>query len=262
VTITCLAGLLIFRNHRIHRKRIEIEDSAEVFNLRKIKDSVAASEVTSRHAGIFLAEVSKVIDLSFNALFAQDRSQLKEAREKQRRVQRWSNIIAANIFKVFRLLQWKAVQDSRRYAHTISTLQEISESLRDIVVRAHLHVANNHSGLLDEQILELGRVRDIVCDILERTSQNLRSGHCPDCSEISTRNREIRLLVDEFDENQVLRIQDNSSKTRLSILFYSLVWDALKIAEATIHLLTVFEESFLPGEGAEAEPAPDSTTVG
>ena len=248
--ILILAAFIIYRTHRIHRKREEIEDSAEVFNLRKIKDSVAASEATSRHAAIFLAEVAKVVDLSFNALFAEDRTQLKEAREKQRRVQRWSNIIAANIFKVFRLLQWEAVQDSRRYAHTISTLQEISESLRDIVVRAYLHVANNHSGLLDEQKHELGRVRDIVCDILDRTSRNLRTGKCPDCAEISGANRKIRLLVDEFDENQVMRIQDNASKTRLSILFYSLAWDALKIAESATHVLAVFEDSMPGSEGA------------
>ena len=263
--ITALAAFLIYRNHRLHRKRAEIEDSVEVFNLRKIKNSKAASEVTSQHAGIFLAEVGKVIDLSFNALFAQDRALLKEAREKQRRVQRWSNIIAANVFKVFRLLKWEAVQDSRRYAHTISTLQEISESLRDIVVRAYLHVANNHSGLLDEQIVELGKIRDIVCDILDRTSRNMRTGDCPDCSEIATRNREIRILVDEFDENQVLRIQDNSSKTRLSILFYSLAWDALKIAESATHVLTVFEESMPAPEGASrgesSSGEPDPSTA-
>jgi Na+/phosphate symporter len=241
--ITLLIGLLIYRNHRIHRKRAEVENAVEVFNLRKIKHSKSASEITSRHAGIFLAEVAKVINLSFDGLFKQDRSTLKDAREKQRRVQHWSNIIAANIFKVFRLLKWEAVQDSRRYAHTISTLQEISESLRDIVVRAYLHVANNHSGLLDAQIAELGRVRDIVCEILDRTSHNLARGECPDCSEIASRNRELRILVDEFDENQVLRIQNNSSKTRLSILFYSLAWDALKIAENATYVLEVFEES-------------------
>lgn len=266
VGITALAGFLIYRNHHIHRKREAIEDSVEVFNLRKIKDSKAASEITSQHAGTFLAEVAKVTDLSFNALFEQDRAKLKEAREKQRRVQRWSNIIAANVFKVFRLLKWEAVQDSRRYAHTISTLQEISESLRDIVVRAHLHVANNHSGLLDDQIVELGKVRDIVCDILDRTSRSLRSGHCADCSEIAKRNREIRILVDEFDENQVLRIQDNSSKTRLSILFYSLAWDALKIAESATHVLGVFEDSIAAAEsvdefednGSDLEPDPST----
>ena len=172
-------------------------------------------------------------------------------------MQRWSNIIAANVFKVFRLLKWEAVQDSRRYAHTISTLQEISESLRDIVVRAHLHVANNHSGLLPEQIVELGKMRDIVCDILMRTSRNLRSGECPDCSEIASRNREIRMLVDEFDENQVLRIQNNSSKTRLSILFYSLAWDALKIAENATHVLEVFEDSIAAAKALTASKAAD-----
>jgi len=267
IGITLLIGFLIYRNHRIHRKRAEVEDSAEVFNLRKIKHSRSASEITSRHAGILLAEVAKVIDLSFDGLFKQDRSVLKEAREKQRRVQRWSNIIAANVFKVFRLLKWEAIQDSRRYAHTISTLQEISESLRDIVVRSHLHVANNHSGLLPEQIVELGKVRDNVCEILERTSRNMRRGECPDCSEISSRNREMRMLVDEFDENQVLRIQDNTSKTRLSILFYSLAWDALKIAENATHVLEVFEDSIPTGEPAreientpaQGEPEPSAS---
>ena len=47
--------------------------------------------------------MAKVIDLSFNALFEQDRAKLKETREKQRRVQRWSNIIAANGAKVLRM---------------------------------------------------------------------------------------------------------------------------------------------------------------
>jgi len=244
--LVVVISFLIYRNHYIHRKRREVEGSAEVFNLRKIKDANAASEVTSRHAGVFLAEVGSVVDLTFGALFEANRVKLKEAREQQRRVQRWSNVIAANVFKVFRLLQWEAVRDSQRYAQTISSLQEISESLRDIVVRAYLHVANNHSGLLPEQIAELDRIRAIVRDLLGRTSRALRDGSCPDCHKIADMNRELRILVDEYDVNQVLRIQNNSSKTRLSILFYSLVWDSLKIAEHSTHVLTVFEES-MPG---------------
>lgn len=243
-----LAGSIIYRTHWIHRKREEVEVAADVFNLRKIKDAEAASEVTSRHAGVFLAEVGTVVDLTFGALFDANRAKLKEVREQQRRVQRWSNIIAANIFKVFRLLQWEAVRDSQRYAQTISSLQEISESLRDIVVRSYLHVANNHSGLLPEQIAELDRIRTFVREILERTARALREGSCPDCHAIAELNRELRILVEEFDENQVMRIQNNSSKTRLSILFYSLVWDSLKIAEHTTHVLTVFQES-MPGVG-------------
>jgi phosphate/sulfate permease len=253
-----LAAFVIYRTHRVHRKREQAEDSVDVFNLRKIKDSAAATEVTVQHMGIFLKEVLRVICIGFDGLFEQDRQKLKAAREGQRKVQQWSNIIAANIFKVFRLLEWEDVETTQRYALTISSLQEISESLRDIVVRSHLHVANNHSGLLTEQIAELDQIRTDVATILERTASALLLSEEPDTDAIGENNRDLRMLVDEFDKNQVMRIQDNRSKTRLSILFYSLVWDSLKIAEQTTYLFDVFIESLrLEGEevSVEAEPA-------
>ncbi len=250
--ILLLAVFLVYRTHRLHRRREKAEESVDVFNLRKIKDSKAATEVTVRHMGIFLREVQRVLCLGYEGLFEQDRTKLKAAREGQRKVQQWSNVIAANIFKVFRLLKWEAVEPSQRYALTISSLQEISESLRDIVVRSHLHVANNHSGLLTEQIAELDRIRADVALILERTSNALLLREEPNTEAIAENNRTLRMLVNEFDQNQIMRIQDNRSKTRLSILFYSLVWDSLKIAEQTTHLFDVFIES-LRIDGTEAE---------
>jgi phosphate/sulfate permease len=238
-----LAALLIYRTHHVHRRREQVEEAIEVFNLRKIKDYAAATNVTVDHAAIFLAEVREVLDLGFDGLFEQNRAKLKAAREGQRKIQRWSNIIAANIFKVFRLLQWQAVEHTQRYAQTVSSLQEISESVRDVVMRAHVHVANNHSGLLEVQVAELDQIRRLVVDILDRTTHALSSGSCPDCDTIAARNRELRLLANDFDQNQIMRIQDNTSKTRLSILFYSFLWDSLKIAEQTTSILTIFEDS-------------------
>jgi phosphate/sulfate permease len=254
--IVSLAVLIIARTHRVHRRREEIEEAAQVFNLRKIKDSKAAASVTFQHAGLFLREVDQILDLGFSGLFEQNRQTLKEARIGQRKIQRWSNIIAANIFKIFRLLQWQALEDSQRYALTISSLQEISESVRDIVMRAQLHVDNQHSGLLESQIAELDQVRKVLAEILDTTSGALLSKEAPNDQLIATKNRELRLLVDEFDQNQVLRIQDNSSKTRLSILFYSFMWDSLKIAEQTTYLFDVFQQSLTLNQSTEP---PDGT---
>ncbi len=241
--IAVLTVLLIYRTHRVHRKREAEIQSVEVFNLRKIKDFTAASRVTVDHMGTFLREVRRVLNQSFDGLFEQNRQALKAAREGQRRVQLWSNIIAANIFKVFRLSTWEDVERTQRYAATISSLQEISESLRDIVVRSDLHVGNNHSGLLTEQIAELDQIRSALVEILDHTSRALRIKEPPDQVMIANGNRALRLLVNEFDQNQIMRIQANRSKTRLSILFYSLVWDSLKIAEQTTRLFEIFDES-------------------
>ena len=49
--------------------------------------------------------------------------------------------LGANIFKVLRLCQWEEVETTQRYVHTISTLQEISESLYISLqtVKDHVH---------------------------------------------------------------------------------------------------------------------------
>jgi Na+/phosphate symporter len=240
--IFVLAAFLIVRTHRLHKRRAQQEDALEVFNLSKIKDSKAAIDITFDHVGLFLNEVGKTLNTGFDGLFEQNRHKLKNAREQQRKIQHWSNIIAANTYKIFRLVEWEDEDTTQRYATTLSSLQEVSESLRDIVVRAHLHVANNHSGLLNDQMADLDRVRNDVQEILSRTARALREHDCPDCEEIAEKNRDLRILVGSSDQQQIKRIKDNRSKTRLSILFYSLMWDCLKIAEHTTHLLTVFRE--------------------
>jgi phosphate/sulfate permease len=246
--IAVLTAAMIYRTHRLHRHREEEQDALEVFNLRKIKDSKASIDITFDHVALFLNEVKTDLGEAFEGVFAQDRVKLKSARERQRKIQRWSNIIAANTYKIFRLVNWQDVETTQRYATTLSSLQEITESLRDIVVRSYLHVANNHSGLLTDQIRELDEVRTEVQEIVERTARALREQDCPDCDEIAEKNRKLRIMVGKLDGHQIKRIQENRSKTRLSILFYSLMWDCLKIAENTTHLLTVFREPPMLGK--------------
>jgi phosphate/sulfate permease len=200
VVIAALAAFMIFRTHRLHRNREEEQDALEVFNLRKIKDSKASIDITFDHVSLFLNEVKTDLGEAFEGVFAQDRVKLKSARERQRKIQRWSNIIAANTYKIFRLVNWQDVDTTHRYATTLSSLQEITESLRDIVVRSYLHVANNHSGLLTDQIRELDEVRTEVQEILERTARALREHDCPDCDEIAEKNRELRIMVGKLDD--------------------------------------------------------------
>ncbi len=247
VLVLLLAAIgLVVRTHLFHRKRHEDERAAEIFNLRKVKDAAAATEVTFEHAGIFLREVASVLNEAADGLFRYDRAKLKKAREGQRRIQHWSNIIAANTFKVLRLLQWEKRADAQRYAKTLASLQEISESVRDVVMRSYFHVANQHAGLLEPQIAEIDRVRAQVVEILERTSQALLRKEKPDVQAIAARVEALKAASAEYDRNQLARIQDNSSKTRLSILFYSFVSDALKISRETRRLLVVFRDTLYP----------------
>jgi len=257
--ILLLAVLLVLRNRRLHRSRETEEASIEVFNLKKIKDDAAAIHLTFEHAGLFLRAVCDSLDDGLQGLFRQDRNLLKRARKQQKKVQQWANIIIANTFKVLRLLQREEVENTQKYADAGATLQAIAESQRDIIMRAYLHVFNNHAGLLEAQAAEMDRIRSCVGDLLRTTAEAFLKRQPPDAALIEARIARLDEMIREFDHNQIMRIQDNSSKTRLSILFYGFLWNAQRIARQTLLLLKIFQDPLarrlVAGRGAGKKKA-------
>jgi len=246
--IVVVVALLVLRNHRVHRDRAVADEALEVFNLRKITDTQQAIAISFEHAGIFLHEVKQAVADSLNGLFSQDLQSLKGRKKESKKIQNWANILVANIYKILRSTQSVDVDDTQRYTSTISTLQEIAESHRDIAMRAYLHIANNHKGLLSSQIEEIGHIRNCVLEILEKTSEAFLQKEFRDYASITAARNRLKILFAEYNRNQIQRIRQQTSKTRLSILFYGLIWDLEKIADQTINLLNIFQHTLRVNE--------------
>lgn len=244
IGILVLGAFIILRNHRIHNMRRSVDEATEIFNLKKITDANFAINASFEHSAYFLKEVNKTLNNSFEALFIQNRVQLKTTKKETKKIQNWANIIIANIFKTLRLLSKQDAVHTQEYAQIIGALQEIAESQRDAVLRAYTHINNNHKGLLDVQINELQEIKFCLNKLLEKTSNTLLKKESVDLDYMNSQYKKLKLLVKEFDKNQIKRIQDESSKTRLSILFYGLMGDSVKIAEQILNLMGIFQESF------------------
>jgi Na+/phosphate symporter len=134
--------------------------------------------------------------------------------------------------------------DSYKYAQTIRRLQKLSDGHRDIVLRSWVHVSNNHKGLLDVQVEELREIKDLILKIFSEveTSLNTRETVSPDI--ITKQIRDLRNLANHYNFNQMERIQDDTSKTRLSILFYAIVGISIMLGKQNLKLLEIFQESF------------------
>jgi MFS family permease len=226
LAILGFAIFLLLRSSRVHKNRMIEEQSMEIFNLKKITDVRSSIDISFEHTGIFIQEVKKYLEAGFDGLFKQNRLKLKAVRKDTKKIQRWANIIIANIFKILRLLQKEDIEDSQGYSYTVGSLQEIAESLRDITLRAYTHIDNNHKGLLKVQIEELEQIKECISNLLGKTSETLMKKEEIDCEFIEKKRKKLNGLVSKFNENQIERIQDDSSKTRLSILFYGLLWDS------------------------------------
>lgn len=243
LVLVSLSAYVLWKNHIKHKEKNIVENTIEVYNLRKIKDPIPAIKTTFEQTGKLIEEISKSIKKSFNGLKLYDRVELKIARNDSKNIQEWSNIIIANTFKTLRLLHTMDISVSQRYSQIISNLQDIAESQRDIVIRSYLHVENHHKGLLKIQITELEQVIERLIDLLDFTAQSLKEDKIADISRVEKKCAKLAHLISEFDKKQIRRIQDQTSKTRLSILFYAYLVNASKISQSIKNILAIFNES-------------------
>jgi len=242
--LLAVAGVALWRNHGRHSARMKSAEADKVFNLRKVADAGETVSATFEHMAHLLREIRLSLDNSLKALFAEDEAVLIREKRRTKKVQRWTGIITANIFKALRLLQKTSGDTSYRYAETTRRLQKIADGQRDIVMRASLHVSNHHKGLLKVQIDELTQVKQLIHDILLNTESMFKKQRIASFAEVAEKDRQLRALAEQLNQSQVLRIKDETSKTRLTIMFYAIIGNVLMLSKQNLRLLEAFEESF------------------
>ena len=244
MALLIFAVVVIIRSYRYHYRKEEETTALEAFSIQDIESPEKAIVMTFSQTGVFLKNVSDLLGLCMEAVFSEDRQRLKNVFADVEKIEKWSNVIIADTFKTLYLLQRQDVSDAERYAHTIRSLQTISECHRDIVIRVKEHFDNYHPGFTNEQKEELRHIKTNVNRLLWNTSIMLLKRKKVDYDYISNQFNKIKTYIDEFYKKQVLRIQSGSSKTRHSILFYAIMDDCLEISEHTINLLDIFKDSF------------------
>ncbi|TYO99056.1 phosphate transporter family protein [Geothermobacter ehrlichii] len=244
ILLLVLAAVLIYNAHRKHRQMEEQSKKQAIFNLESVEDANTAIATTFEHMSLLLKELADSLDATLDALFKGNFDRIGYERKKLTQYQQWSNIISANIFKAMRLLAQKGMRISHKYAQTVRRLQKLTDGHRDIVLRAYTHVGNQHKGLLPEQIEELQQVREQIRAILLDVADMISRGRIADLGGIEEKDLQLRQLAAELNEKQVERIKDNTSKTRLSILYYGIIGNAMMISKQNLELLEIFNESF------------------
>jgi phosphate/sulfate permease len=239
--LLALVPLVVWRNLVRHGALEKSKEADKVFNLKKVQDPRQTVSTTFEHMAHLLKEIRRSLDTAVEALFAQDEVALQAERKATSRIQRWTNIITANIFKALRLLKKDA---GDKYAQTARRLQKLSDGHRDIVLRAYMHVSNNHKGLLGSQIHELREAKRILTDILREVEGILEQGKLTSFDSVRAKDRELRTLSKRLSQGQAARIQDRTSKTRLTILYYAIVGNLVMLSKQNVRLLDAFEQSF------------------
>ena len=142
-----LAVFIIVSSYRWHFKKEEESRTIETFSLKNITDANTAVKTSFEQTGIFLKEISDTLGVCFESAFSEDRHRLKDIKSETDKIQKWANVIVANVFKTLFLLNKEDVSNTQKYSHTIRALQAIAESHRDIITRIYEHFENFHQDM-------------------------------------------------------------------------------------------------------------------
>ncbi|RMF92332.1 MAG: inorganic phosphate transporter [Candidatus Schekmanbacteria bacterium] len=244
IVIAVADGLIILKNHRRHSEEWEYKEKELVFNLKKITDVESSISITFEHIGLLIHEIRISLDETLKALYVHNEYILNRERRKTKKIQRWSNITIANIFKCMRLLQKSDAARSYNYGQTIRRIQRLSDGYRDIVLRCYNHVADHHKMLLDVQINELKEVMIIFNEIMLHAENALCSKDMSQYENVVKKDKELKELAEKLNQNQIERIRNGKSKTRHSILFYSIVGNALMLSKQNLKLMEILSDTF------------------
>lgn len=244
IFIVILAGFLIWKNHRKHKKKEKDKEEIAIYNLHGVNDFHESVSETFDHLAHLLKGIRESFEVSFDALFREDLDSLRQERRRVKHFQNSTNIIIANIFKVLRLLSKEDKDVSYNYYQIIRRLQKLTDGHRDTIIKSSMHVSNRHKGLLESQVTELKEIQKAFLNIFSLVETAFRDKQIVDCQEAVEQFHYLRELVDDFNENQIQRIRDDSSKTRLSILFYAISGNCVMMAKQNVKLLDIFNESF------------------
>ncbi|MGD9489682.1 MAG: anion permease [Calditrichaceae bacterium] len=242
--------VIVWKNHHKHTERSKLSEMDRIFNLKKVTRVNDAITVTFEHMGIFMREIRESLDITLEGLFSQNEYLLRAERKKTKQIQRWANIIIANIFKTLRLLQKEDAHITYKYGQTIRRIQKLSDGYRDITLRSHTHVGNHHKGLLEVQIIELREVKTLLLNILQDVEAAFNNKSITSYASVKNKETELRILAEKLNINQAERIRDDRSKTRLSILYYAIVGNAMMLSKQNLKLLEIFSEIFNGAEEA------------
>jgi len=241
IVLLSLTALAIRKTNQLFTEK---DKEKLIFNLKKVSDPKKTVKMTFEQMSILLKETRNSVEIVMDGLFKEDIGMLTRKKNKTKILQQWTNIIVANVFKAIRLLQRRGMSVSDKYPITVHRLQKIADAERDMVMRVYNHVINQHKGLIPDQIKDIERVKSSLDDIFIDIENMFKNFHFDKIDNVKEKYDKLIKLSEELNAKQFDRIIDHSSKTRLTILYYSIIEDVITLAYQSLRLTELFRDTF------------------
>ena len=205
------------------RKKSKKEENKEV--------SVALSDDENEVLGNAVVEVCRTMQTTTDIYAQTIEATLKEDRKALRSLVRQSNdLFYAAREKKYAMLptlhkfhEENYIDTGHYYVQVVDYISEMCKALVHITRPCYEHIDNNHRGMSEEQIEDLTSINNSVSELYSRINDMLQSNDFANIDIVLAMRDDLFDLIAQAIKNQLRRIQNNSTSTKASMLYLTIL---------------------------------------
>ncbi|MBR4851638.1 MAG: inorganic phosphate transporter [Tidjanibacter sp.] len=109
------------------------------------------------------------------------------------------------------------------YVQVVDYISEMCKALVHITRPCYEHIDNNHRGMSEEQVEDLTTINNSVSELYSRINDMLQANDFANIDLVLAMRDELFDLIAQAIKNQLRRIQNNSTSTKASMLYLTIL---------------------------------------
>ena len=192
---------------------------------------VALSENEDEVLSNIVVDVCQTMQTTTNIYAQTIAATLKEDRKALRSLVRQSNdLFYAAREKKYAMLptlhkfhEENYIDTGHYYVQVVDYISEMCKALVHITRPCYEHIDNNHRGMSEEQVEDLTTINNSVSELYTRINEMLQANDFANIDLVLAMRDDLFDLIAQAIKNQLRRIQNNSTSTKASMLYLTIL---------------------------------------
>lgn len=247
------AFLFIESSHLVGRKKNRSTEEAKA----KIAKAECGDDILNQIVG----EVCKTMEETTDIYQSTIEATLKEDRKSLRDLVRRSNDLfyAARerkyeMLPTLQKFKENYIDTGHYYVQVVDYLSEMTKALVHITRPCYEHIDNNHRGMSEEQVADLLTINRSVSNIYAHINQMLKENDFSQLDRVLAMRDDLFDLIAQAIKNQLRRIQTNSTSTKASVLYLTILTETKNMILQSRNLLKS-QKYFVAAQQTEEQEA-------
>lgn len=237
-TALLIHSFISYRNkEKIKNEAIKMERSS----LITVNEIIAES---SDNISRVIKQISALYSTVVDNLGLLDLKKLRKTKKDLLKLESEVDDLKGEIFYFVKSLDENSVSASKFYILILDYLQDMVQSIGYITKNSYVHVNNNHRKLKFNQIRDVKRIEGQLKELYARIELDIESNDLKDLEQIIADKKIVLGEVTELIQKQVDRIRTTETSPKNTKLYFSLLLETKDLIQATINLLTLFNEFY------------------